>query len=155
MKIINQNIFDGSWNGMVHCANLYHTFGAGIAKQIKIRYPTAYQADCETSKGSEKKLGTYSSSYENDKTIYNLYGQVGIGNNGDPLKRNCKYDHIHDAMWLVCEHIIDTKGDSPYTLGIPYGMGCGLAGGDFKIVYVILESIESQFPDIQFTIYKL
>lgn len=155
MKLINQNIFDGEWHGMVHCANLYHTFGAGIAKQIKIKYPSAYQADCETPKGSEKKLGTYSSSHENDKSIYNLYAQVGIGNDGDPLKRNCRYDHIHDAMWLVCEYIIDTKGNLPYILGIPYGMGCGLAGGEWSIVYSILEFIENQFPDIHFRIYKL
>ena len=155
MKTINQDIFEGAWNGMVHCANLYHTFGAGIAKQIKIKYPSAYQADCETPKGSEKKLGTYSSSHENDKSIYNLYGQVGIGNDGDPLKRNCRYDHIHDAMWLVCEYIVDTKGNSPYILGIPHGMGCGLAGGEWSIVYSILEFIENQFPDIHFRIYKL
>jgi len=156
MKIINQNIFDGGWNGMVHCANLYHTFGAGIAKQIKIKYPSAYQADCETPKGSEKKLGTYSSSYENDKTIYNLYGQVGIGNDGDPLKRNCQYDHIHDAMWLVCEHIVDTKGNSPYILGIPYKMASDRAGGSWRIIEAILSDIEYHFsPHIEFHIYKL
>jgi hypothetical protein len=34
-------------------------------------------------------------------------------------------------------------------------MGCGLAGGEWSIVYSILEFIENQFPDIHFRIYKL
>ena len=155
MQTINQNIFDGEWHGMVHCANLYHAFGAGIAKQIKTRYPDAYKADCETMRGSEKKLGSYSFGNGEGRSIYNLYGQVGIGNDGDPLKRNCRYDHIHDGLWSICEDIIDMKDDGPYILAIPHGMGCGLAGGDFRIVYSILEFIEKQFADIHFRIYKL
>ena len=57
MQLINKNIFDGEWHGMVHCCNLYHAFGAGIAKQIKIKYPGAYEADCESMYGDNLKLG--------------------------------------------------------------------------------------------------
>ena len=156
MQLINKNIFDGEWHGMVHCANLYHTFGAGIAKQIKIKYPEAYKADCESTHGDKLKLGffTFSDEVEN-KTIYNLYGQIGIGNDKNPLKRNCQYDFIHDGIWRICEFILDSKDDKPYCLAIPHGMGCGLAGGEWSIVYSILEYIESQFADIHFLIYQL
>jgi hypothetical protein len=155
MQVINKNIFDGEWHGMVHCCNLYHAFGAGIAKQIKIKYPNAYKADCKSGYGDKLKLGFFTLSHEEGETIYNLYGQKGIGNDRNPLKRNCQYDFIHDGIWRICEFILDSKDNKPYILAIPHGMGCGLAGGEWSIVYSILGYIENQFADIHFHIYKL
>jgi hypothetical protein len=157
MKTINQNIFNGQWHGMVHCCNLYHTFGAGIAKQIKIKYPNAYKVDCESTHGDSLKLGFFThSDEEENKTIYNLYGQVGIGNDKNPLNRNCQYDYIHDGIWRICEFILDSKDDRPYHLAIPYKMASDRAGGSWGIIEAILSDIEYRFsPHIEFHIYKL
>lgn len=35
MKLIEGDIFEGEWDGLVHCVNLYHIMGGGIAKLIK------------------------------------------------------------------------------------------------------------------------
>jgi hypothetical protein len=152
MKTINSDIFKGKWNGMVHCANLYHTFGAGIAKIIKTKYPEAYEADVNA------KLGqfSYATVFRNGECfdVFNLYGQKGIGNDGHPLNRNAQYDAIHDGVWRICE-LIESQFKKDYTLAFPYGMCCGLAGGDWSIVEAILKSVNQRFPNIEFVIYKL
>lgn len=155
MKVINDDIFNGDWSGMVHCANLYHTFGAGIAREIKKRYPDAYDADLKSPHGDISKLGDFSHSKIEHKDIFNLYGQTGIGNDNQPLNRNCQYDAVHDGLWKIGEHILEYKEDRPYILAIPYGMGCGLAGGEWSIVYSILAFIENNFADVHFDIYKI
>lgn len=158
MKQFDGNIFDGQWDGMVHCANLHHVMGGGIARIIKEQYPEAYAADCATPDGAGK-LGTFSVALiERDNRffeIFNLYGQVGIGNNGHPMERNARYDAVFNGVWRICENLVASKQDQAYTLAFPHGMASALAGGDWRIVSAILESIESHFPNIEFHIYKL
>ena len=158
MKTIKGDIFKGEWNGMVHCANLYHTFGAGVARIIADVYPEAYDSDCLTTKyGDPSKLGYYSYADIDDKTIFNLYGQEGIGNDGEPINRNVRYDHIHDGLYRVCEHIDlwrDPLKVFPYILAMPM-MGCGLAGGEWSIVEAIVKFIEKLFDNIEIVVYHL
>jgi len=153
MKIIQGNIFDGQWDGLVHCCNIYHIMGAGIAKQVKKLYPEAFDADAPSIAWGKKKLGsfTHHTYPETGKTIFNLYAQEGVGNNGYSLNRNLKYDLLHDGMFNICESIIETQ---PYTLAMPM-LGAGLAGGDWNIIEKILESVESHFANITFNTYKL
>jgi hypothetical protein len=58
-------------------------------------------------------------------------------------------------VWRICENLVASKQDQPYTLAFPHGMASALAGGDWRIVSAILESVESHFPNIEFHIYKL
>jgi hypothetical protein len=152
MKTINGDIFEGSWDGMVHCANLHHVMGSGIAKIIKSKFPEAYEADVNA------KLGhfSYATVFRNGECfdVFNLYGQKGIGNDGHPLNRNARYDAIHDGVWRICE-LIESQFKKDYTLAFPYKMASDRAGGDFNIVSSILESVEKEFPQIKFVIYKL
>lgn len=159
MKQFNQDIFAAEWNGMVHCANLHNVMGGGIAKLVRSKFPEAYEAD---GKVINPKLGSFSfasvcvcQEFNINVEIFNLYGQFGIGNDGHPMNRNVRYDAIHDGVWRICEHITDAFKEEKYKLAFPYGMGCGLAGGDWRIVSSILESVESNFPNIEFQIYKL
>lgn len=158
MKQINGDIFKGEWNGLVHCANLYHTMGAGIARIIKRKYPAAYEADIQTECAAANKLGTFSHVLvQKDKTIdvFNLYGQVGIGNDGKPLNRNARYDAIYDGIYRICEFIVASQPDSEYILAFPHKIASDRAGGDWIVVEAILQSIESHFTNIKFHIYKL
>jgi O-acetyl-ADP-ribose deacetylase (regulator of RNase III) len=161
MKTIKGSIFDGEWDGMVHCANLFRNFGAGIAKIIKTKYPDAFKADWETDHGCYRKLGWFSAGKHKEnsgeiKTIFNLYAQVGIGCDGSPMGRNCRYDSLHDGVWRICESINDDlRHDETYALAFPHGMCCGLAGGDWNIATAILDSVSKRFPKINFVIYEL
>lgn len=159
MKHFKGDIFGGEWDGMVHCANLYHTMGGGIARIIHRDYPEAYEADCQTPRSDVRKLGTFSQASiqrGNRKfSIFNLYGQMGMGSDGQPMNRNARYDAIHDGVFRICEFIVALGYNKPYTLAFPYKMASDLAGGDWNIVAAILESVESYFPNIEFHIYQL
>jgi len=80
--------FSARWDVIVHGCNCFCTMGAGIAKQIKETFPIAYKADCSTTTGDRKKLGSYTSAsikYPNppnpphDLTIVNAYTQYKYG----------------------------------------------------------------------------
>jgi O-acetyl-ADP-ribose deacetylase (regulator of RNase III) len=157
MKIINGDIFKGEWDALGHCCNLFHTWGAGIVIPIKKLYPEAYKSDCETESGDLSKLGSFTYADCGAKRIYNLYGQVGIGNDGKPLNRNCQYDFIFDALYKACEDIVYNPivEDGKTIFALP-AIGCGLAGGRLSIIEAIIQEVEKDFAEhIEFHLYKL
>ena len=156
MQIIKGDLLeDDDWDCAIHICNLYHTMGGGIAYYIKKKYPEVFQADLETEKGDESKLGTFSKSSinEGNQFIYNLYAQNGIGNDGNPLNRNLSYDLLHDGLYKVLKDIM-TVWPFGCVVAVPE-LGCGLAGGSWTIVKAILEEINIDFPYIDINVYKL
>lgn len=150
MKTIQGDIFKGEWDILIHCANLYHTMGAGVARIIKEKYPEAFDADLKTFYGDETKLGTFSYAQTKDKRIIvNLYAQKGIGNDGNPLNRNLQYDYLYDSLYSLCRKITRQT-----VIGVPYLIGCGLAGGSENIVLSILQDIENNFKLVTFHLFK-
>ena len=51
---------DDNFDVIVHGCNCLHIMGAGIAKQIKHHFPSAYLADLKTPYHDQSKLGTIS-----------------------------------------------------------------------------------------------
>jgi O-acetyl-ADP-ribose deacetylase (regulator of RNase III) len=156
IEYINGDIFKGEWDVFCHCANLYNTWGSGIVIPLRRLYPESFHADLKTINGDDSKLGTFSYADIGSKRIYNLYGQIGIGNNGNPLDRNCQYDKIYDAMYLACCHLTNnpTVEDRNHVFALPM-IGCGLAGGKWPVVRGIVEAISEDFKNINFHIYQL
>jgi O-acetyl-ADP-ribose deacetylase (regulator of RNase III) len=121
--------------GIIHQCNCFHTMGAGIAKQIALRYPEAVEADRETRFGSRDKLGTFSvaitSTAPPEKRVYNLYGQFDFGTDS----RKTSYDALVDGLAKVKSHAI---GHDLTRIGIPHNIGCKLGGGNWSLVYKIV-----------------
>lgn len=73
------DIFTAPIQVLIHSANCFHTMGAGIAKDIRLKYPRAYASDCMTKKGDRSnKLGQFSlSAPADDQPFYilNCYTQ--------------------------------------------------------------------------------
>lgn len=127
---------------LVHQANLFHTFGSGIARQIAIRMPYAAFADSLTVFGDTKKLGHYTLGLvEGRPAVVNLYSQPTLA----PSHTS------YDAMVQGLTQLRDDFDPLPQveTIGFPYGMGCGLADGDWDIVEPIIKTV---FRDSRFTI---
>lgn len=130
-----------------HGCNCFNSFGAGIAYQIMKEYNSAFMVDQMTLRGDKKKLGTFTKSKDNGKTIYNLYTQYGFSrtetsvdyeavlNSLEALKRDLKKEGIYES----CK------------LGLPL-IGCGLAGGDWNVVKGMMESV---FIDKEIFVYYL
>ena len=64
MKIITGDLVkmavDGKFDAIFHGCNCFHTMGSGIAKQIRVVFPEAYEADLATQHADVSKLGTVS-----------------------------------------------------------------------------------------------
>jgi O-acetyl-ADP-ribose deacetylase (regulator of RNase III) len=111
--------------------------GSGIAKEIRARYPQAYDADSAMSYTYQKpvlKLGNFSVAADNPIDpkfeIVNAYTQLNY------LPRGV--DHFeYESFELILRKLEVIAPDARY--GFPY-IGMGLAGGDSKrIVHMLCD----------------
>jgi O-acetyl-ADP-ribose deacetylase (regulator of RNase III) len=121
LKLIN------NFDIIVHGCNCFHTFGAGIAKQIKSKFPQAYQADLSTKYADKSKLGTYSLSTHNNTIIINAYIQFNYGTS----KPQLNYQALTNCLTNIATNYPNKSIAMPK-------IGCGLAGGDWKTVEKII-----------------
>lgn len=158
------DIFTSRANVIVHQCNCFNKMGGGIAKVIAQKYPQAQVADQNTQCGSRTKFGSYSWAATTDgKVIINLYSQFKYGK----MDRFTDYEAMYKGLKATEEFLKNeltksiaiSRDDSdeeddddlynellqnfqtPIVLGIPYLMGCGLAGGDWNIVEAIIKSV--------------
>ena len=140
-------------NNIAHSCNTRNIMGGGIALQIKNRYPQAYEADTEAFNQEYDKdgqyinwLGKYSKAEikskflpNNKGRIYNLYTQASVGRD----ERQVNYEVFWRALKRMQEDLLFIQHETgePQVLGLPYGISCGLAGGNWKIILAIIEDI--------------
>ena len=141
-------------NNIAHSCNTLNIMGGGIAKQIKSRYPQAYEADTEihmrreyeTLDESVDLLGTYSkaeikSMFLPDERgrIYNMYTQANIGAD----RRQVNYEAFYRALKEVQEDLLFIQHETGQSqvLGLPHGISCGLAGGNWDIIKAMIDDI--------------
>ncbi len=140
-------------NNIAHSCNCQNVMGAGIAKQIKDRYPKAFEADHErwsdeyNDGGNWRcQIGDYSKAVIETQwthlphaTIYNLYTQSGYSTK----ERQVNYEYFWKALKAMKEDLLSVQDDAgeSQVVGLPYGISCGLAGGNWKIIKAIIEDI--------------
>lgn len=147
IKIQDINIFDFDAACIIHQANCHCRMASGVAAQIHRLYPEAVEADNATRSGDATKLGTFSHATGKDgKIIYNLYGQFNFGNQ----IRQTHYEGFYRAMDAIYKDVVAKKLT---TASVPYNIGCGLAGGSWKIVSAIIDEIWHR-SDIDLTICR-
>lgn len=152
IEIMKGDLLESDCNVIIHQANCFGVMGGGIARHIKSKYPEVYKADREFRfpVGSIERLGTCSYAKTCDgKHIFNMYSQYNYGTD----KVQTDYDAFRKALNIIIiqathSHIKNIE------IGLPYGIGCGLAGGDWKIVSKIIEDI-SEKQNWPIYLYKL
>lgn len=129
----------GLFDVIAHGCNCHNTMGAGIALTIRKQWPAAYAADSIASSEGKVKLGTFSFAdvqtlEGNNLRILNCYTQFDTGG-----YRPADYEAIAKNF----EAIAVMYGKSGAKVGLPL-IGCGLAGGSWKIVKAMIEEILSE-----------
>ena len=122
-----------------HQTNCKGVMGAGIAKQIKEAYPEVAVADREyysavMKSDPDSMLGTnlYVKTKDN-RLCVNMYGQRDFGWGGG---QKTDYGALRRCMDALAMKM--SEYDESYIVGFPYGIGCGLGGGDWIVVRDII-----------------
>ena len=129
---------------LVHQTNCQGVMGAGLAKQIRAKYPkvyTAYKQLCSTT-APERLLGTIQCIPISEHTaICNLFGQKTYGRYG----QHTDYAAFHKALTALKTYM---KQHDKTTVAFPKYIGCGLAGGDWNSIHNMLQNTFQSDPDI-------
>jgi len=142
MKRVKGNLLQlalqGDFQTIIHGCNCQCTMNNGIAKSIREIFPEAYEADCRTSKGDKRKLGSFSFAEveRNGRrlTIVNAYTQFGYGRTGVHVD----YAAVQSCMVEICARFGGTRIAYPR-------IGAGLGGGDWHRIALLIErALEGQ-----------
>jgi O-acetyl-ADP-ribose deacetylase (regulator of RNase III) len=148
IKIINGNILNAKENIICHQVNCKGVMGAGLAKQIVDKYPFIYPVYKKYCNSGKVILGTVLWSTINPlmpQFIANLFAQEDYGRSNYKVYTN--YIALEQCFTLVKNNGLE---NSQLTIAIPYNIGCGLANGDWGIVYDMIYRV---FEESDVTIY--
>lgn len=143
MKYQEGDLFDMGFPAIAHGANCVGVMGAGIAKQVRRRWPvlySRYRADCAD---GVAKLGSWTVYDDSSPIVYNLFTQFQPGPNADlvAIERS-----LLGALWDCEDRGIDT-------LGIPM-IGAGIGGLRWEDVAEVVQIAESMV-DVQVVVAVL
>lgn len=136
-----------------HQVNCKGIMGAGLAKQIRNKYPQVYYVyknACNIAaqeNNTSKLLGTFQIidvSRNSGYKVVNIFGQDGYGRD----RQYTSYEALTKAFKELC-HLMRNE-----VVRIPYGIGCGLGGGDWSVVEQIIEK-ELVFHGREVEVWKL
>lgn len=153
MIIIKEgDLFDAPRGLICHQVNCKGNMGRGVARTFREKYPRAYYrylAMCQTS-SAETLLGICLFNKENNDHIScSMFAQDNWrGHN----VCNTDYNAFKECCREIKEFIIYNKLSCDYPINMPYGIGAGLGGGDWLIIYSILEE---EFQDYNLILWKL
>lgn len=131
----------GKFDVIIHGCNTQHCMGAGIALQIRIKYPEAYVIDCK----NQQYLGEISVSgccKDRNFVIVNAYTQDQPG--------PCASLSAIERSFVV---IKNTYGNCKLRFGIPL-IGCGLGGLKQDDVIPVIDKV-MQGEDITCVLYNI
>lgn len=153
MDIVNGNLFecidyDSGINIIVHGCNAQNVMGSGFAKELKQRFPEAYQIY----KNSVLNLGKNIFHYHSEHVIIaNAITQQYYGYDG---KKYVSYDAIHDAFTEINNLCIELQNIRQDDIIIHFPeIGSGLGGGSSSVIMEIINTcIDDKFKTI---LYRL
>jgi O-acetyl-ADP-ribose deacetylase (regulator of RNase III) len=149
IKEVKGDLLQAPENIIGHQVNCQGTMGVGLAAKIKNKYPIVFKRYKQLvnthNNNKEILLGTARViNVDENKYVANLFGQFYYGRG----QRHTDYKSLYQAL----ETLKGKAKKHNLTVALPHGLGCGLAGGDWNIVWNL---INKAFADYEVTIYKI
>lgn len=149
VKIVDGNLFDSKANIICHQCNCQGVMGSGVAAEVKKRYPHVFEAYRQDYCNGELTLGHVCfASAKQDQIIANMCAQNNFGYNGGIYTN---YDALQRCLEKVKAYAMFEYDVKP-VIAFPYLMSCYRGGGDWNIVYKMIEDI---FNDFDVEIWRL
>ena len=154
---------------IIHQANCFNIMNAGIAKVLSDTYPEILVADKKyLTIGDTKKLGSFSSALVQNKNnkqdliIINCYTQFRPGssidlNSSDLDSKLNRFKYLNECLNHLKEFIQlfkyeniedEKKKKKKIRIGVPWMIGCGIAGGDINATFKLFEDIFSPVSNL-------
>ena len=160
IKIVDGDLLKSNLPLIAHQTNCLGVMGAGIAKSIKNKWNivyTQYANFCKNLEYSKKLLGKCqicTTGWFPTKYVANLFGEYSFTESVAPYEnRHTDYNALKKALLKLKAFCED---EEVIEVGIPYKLGCGLAGGDWDgVVYPMLQELFANDSTITLYIYKL
>lgn len=146
VKYVKGNLLESNCDYICHQVNCQGVMGSGIAKQIKDKWPEVYEHYLEFCGDFEydpdELLGKvdFVKLNSEDRYAVNMYSQNTYGYDG---QRYTSYDAFAYALEVIEQDVPDG-----YTIGFPKNIGCGLGGGDWRIVSAMIEAILGETHEV-------
>lgn len=117
---------------LLHQVNCIGVMGAGVAGQVRRRWPECYDAYKRVC--SKDMLG-HVFLYDDAVKIFNAFGQLGISR----TKQVTDYAAWRSILRSLIAYLDSAKANGKeLTIVAPYGIGCGLGGGNWQIMHKML-----------------
>lgn len=129
-----------------HQVNCMGRMGSGIARCVRDRFPTAYEeykTACHSADTPGTLLGKILPSEYEGKTIVHMFAQERYG-------RHVRYTDYF--AFRECLRKIRAIVPTGSHVAFPYGIGCGLGGGEWSIILPMIE--EELANDYEVEVWK-
>ena len=137
IKHIKCDIFESGADVICHQVNCQGAMNSGVAKQVRDKYPwvyATYKRACDNAHNSGLRLlgRTQQVFIDEHKSILNIFAQDNFGYDG-----NCytDYDALRNCLEIINNHFHNK------IIAIPYLMACHRGGGDWNVVYKMIEEV--------------
>ena len=148
IKIIDGNLFDSKANIIGHQCNCQGVMGSGVAAEARHRYPNVFEAYRKDYVDGKLKLGYVCfATAKTDQVIANMCAQNIFGYDGGIYTN---YEALQKCLDTVKEYATFEYDVKP-VVAFPYLMSCYRGGGDWNIVY---KMIEDTFTDFDIEIWR-
>lgn len=132
------NALNGPERYLAHGCNNKGVMGSGIAKEIRAKFPIAYEYYRFTFHRSGLVMGNIIPYLDQEKNIINCITQNGYGRDG---KKYVSYDAIEQCIM----HINEMTDGKAVHVAMPK-IGAGLGGGNWKIIRTIISETATFQP---------
>lgn len=144
VKVKIGNILNCNEDIIVHQVNIYGTMGGGVARQLADHH-----------KGLEQEYSDYCEIY--NKNYSELKGKVHYFIADENVIANMfsqepNFNTDYEALKIALLDIKREAKSHKLSVCMPYGIGCGIANGNWNEVYKIIDEV---FKDYNVTLYKL
>lgn len=155
ISYLNGDILNSKEEILIHSVNHKKRMGAGLALQIARKYPRimdkeeSYMSMCATVPFSmirKDGLVAWFYSEEDKKLIASIFGQENYGTD----KQYTDYLSLGNGLETVRQIALGRE----FSVAIPFGLGCGLGGGDWKVVEDMIKRCFYAYSQIEVNIYK-
>lgn len=141
IKYIKGDILNATEGIIVQQVNCIGVMGAGLAKQIRDKWPyvyDSYQARIHNTANTKELLGkTLFDNVENNLFVASIFGQYYYGH-------QAKFTN-YTALFKGLDFVAEISAAGQTTMYIPKGLGCGLAGGNWDFVEAYIQDLDLFF----------